>query len=112
MGLQLAVLYAPRAPAVDTGGFPLDKVIHVAVFLLPTVALARAGMPRSWAIGLMAAHAPVSELIQHVLLPDRSGEPLDVLADLTGVALGALLIRPRRAEGVRPVAPEVERRAA
>jgi VanZ family protein len=94
VGLQLAVLYAPRTPAVATGGLPIDKLIHVGVFLLPTVALVRAGVPRGWAIGLMAAHAPVSELLQHVVLPGRSGEPMDVVADLAGVALGAWLVRP------------------
>jgi hypothetical protein len=97
VGLQLVVLYAPRAPAVATGGVPVDTLVHVLVFLLPTVALVRAGVPWSWAVGLMAAHAPVSELVQHALLPNRSGEPLDVVADLAGVALGAWLVRPRGA---------------
>jgi VanZ family protein len=94
VGLQLAVLYAPRTPAVATGCQPIAKLIHVGVFLLPTVALVRAGVPRGWAIGLMAAHGPASELLQHVVLPGRSGEPMDVVADLLGVGLGAWLVRP------------------
>jgi VanZ family protein len=85
----MMVLYAPRAPAVDTGGLPLDKVAHVAAFALPTAALILAGAPRGWVIGLMALHAPLSELLQHLLLADRSGDPGDVLADLAGVVLGA-----------------------
>ena len=85
------VLYAPRAPAVDTGGLPVDKLVHVLVFALPTAALIVAGVPRGWVIGLMAVHAPLSEVLQHRLLAERSGEPRDVVADLVGVALGALV---------------------
>ena len=39
---------------------------------------------------MLAAHAVVSELVQHWLLPHRSGDAADVLADLAGVALGVL----------------------
>jgi VanZ family protein len=91
LGVQLAVLYAPRAPAMDTGGIPVDKLVHVAVFALPTVALIGAGVPRGWVIGLMALHAPLSEVIQGALLTDRSAEGADVVADLAGVALGVLV---------------------
>ncbi len=48
LGLQLAVLYAPRAPAIATGGLPVDKLVHIAVFALPTAALIKAGVPRGW----------------------------------------------------------------
>ena len=93
LGLQLAVLYAPRAPAIATGGLPVDKLVHLAVFALPTAALIKAGVPRGWVIGLMAAHAPLSELVQGSLLADRSAERADVLADLAGVLLGTLVTR-------------------
>ncbi|MGB7982214.1 MAG: hypothetical protein WCF36_15640 [Candidatus Nanopelagicales bacterium] len=93
LGLQLAVLYAPRAPGIATGGLPVDKLVHIAVFALPTAALIKAGVPRRWVIGLMAAHAPLSELIQGSLLADRSAERADVLADLAGVLLGTLATR-------------------
>jgi VanZ family protein len=93
VALQFAVLYAPRAPAVDTGGLPVDKLVHVAAFALPTAALIAAGLPRGWVIGLMAVHAPLSEVIQGALLADRSAEGADVVADLVGVALGALMVR-------------------
>lgn len=97
VGLNLAVLYAPRAPAVATGGLPVDKLVHVVVFALPTVALARAGVPRAWSVGLMALHAPISEAIQHNLLSDRSGELGDIVADLVGVGIGAAILwRPGR----------------
>lgn len=93
LGVQFAVLYAPRAPAFDSGGIPVDKLVHIAVFALPTIALIGAGAPRGWVIGLMAAHAPLSEVVQGALLADRSAEGADVLADLAGVALGAFVSR-------------------
>lgn len=92
LALNLAVLYAPRAPVVQTGGLPVDKLVHAVVFALPTVALARAGLPRGWAVGLMAAHAPLSELLQHRVLAHRSGEVGDIVADLVGVAIGAAVL--------------------
>ncbi len=91
VGLQLAVLYVPRAPTVAAGGLPLDKLVHLLVFALPTFALIRAGVPRGWVIALMALQAPLSEVIQGWLLAERSGDPRDVVADLVGVALGAWL---------------------
>lgn len=99
VALQLAVLYAPRAPSVSGVELPVDKVVHAAVFLLPTVALVRAGVPRRWVLAGMALHAPISELIQHELLGERSGELLDIAANLTGVALGAYLTRPAGPRG-------------
>lgn len=50
-------------------------------------------------VGVFAAHAVVSELIQHWFIPTRSGDPRDALADAIGVALGWLgyrLIMARR----------------
>lgn len=88
--VQLVVLYAPRAPSADTGaGLPLDKLIHVLVFALPTAALIRAGVPRRWVVGAMVAHALASEVLQAALLDERSGDPGDALADLIGVLLGS-----------------------
>ena len=84
---QLAALYWPR---VDLQG-PVtwsDKVVHVLLFLLPTVAGLLAGVRPAYVVGLLALHAPVSELVQHYLLPNRSGDPWDAVADLSGVVLG------------------------
>lgn len=87
---QLVVLYAPRTPS--TGGVPgVDKVVHVAVFALVVWAGLRAGVARSLVLLVSVVHAPVSELLQATLLPNRSGEPLDVVADLLGCALGFAL---------------------
>ena len=41
-----------------------------------------AGLRPAYLVGLLALHAPVSELVQHYLLPNRSGDPWDAVADL------------------------------
>lgn len=88
--LQVVVLYAPSGGTAAP--FPhSDKVAHVVVFLLP-VAL---GVLVTRRVSLVAAvfltHAVLSEVVQGALLPLRSGDPLDTLADAAGVALGVLL---------------------
>ena len=89
--VQLLAVYWPR---VDVQG-PVtwtDKVVHVLLFLLPTVAGLLAGLRPAWLVGLVALHAPVSELVQHFLLPNRSGDVWDAVADLSGVVLGVTLV--------------------
>jgi VanZ family protein len=87
LAAHLAALYWPR---VDLQG-PVtwtDKIVHVLLFLAPTVAGLRAGLRPAYLVGLLALHAPVSELAQHYLLPHRSGDVWDAVADLSGVVLG------------------------
>jgi VanZ family protein len=74
-----------------------DKVVHVLLFLAPTVAGLLAGLRPGWVVGLVALHAPVSELVQHFLLPNRSGDVWDAVADLSGVVLGVTLVMVWRA---------------
>ena len=49
----------------------------------------KAGVPSRWLLVALVSNAVVSELVQHFVLPQRSGDPLDSLADLIGVAVGA-----------------------
>ncbi|MFW5472028.1 VanZ family protein [Knoellia sp. CPCC 206450] len=90
MVVQLAVVYAPSA-----GGAPavphLDKLVHAAVFALPVLFGLLARLPLVPVVAVMALHAPVSEVIQGTLLPQRSGDPWDAVADLVGVALGVVV---------------------
>ncbi len=88
--VQCVVLYAPDAPGVAP--FPgADKVVHVTVFLVPALLGVLAGLRAPWVLGLLAGHAVLSELVQWRLLPHRSGDPLDAVADLVGVGLGWLV---------------------
>jgi VanZ family protein len=87
--LQLISLYSTHAfggPKISG----LDKVVHLLIFAAPALAALMAGVSAPWALGILAVHAPVSELIQHFALPERSGDVLDVVADLVGVALAGL----------------------
>jgi hypothetical protein len=84
--LQLVVLYSPATPGgPEVNG--LDKLIHAAVFGVPALAALLANLPRRWVLGLLAVHAPLSELVQATVLPSRDGDVWDGVADLTGVGL-------------------------
>lgn len=89
LAVQLIVLYAPEV-AGGPGVRGLDKVIHAVIFAAPALAALMVGIRARWALGMLAAHAPISELIQHMVLPRREGDVLDVVADLGGVLLGGL----------------------
>ncbi|GAA4125867.1 hypothetical protein GCM10022415_33260 [Knoellia locipacati] len=90
--LQLVVVYAPSGGGVAP--FPnFDKLVHLTVFALPVLFALLARLPLVPVVTLMALHAPVSEVVQATLLPHRSGDPWDAVADLTGVALGVLVAR-------------------
>jgi VanZ family protein len=88
---HLLALYWPR---VDLQG-PVtwtDKVVHVLLFAVPVVAAFAARLPAlGWVVVAVAVHAPLSEWLQHAVLPNRSGDTWDALADLGGVVLGVTL---------------------
>jgi hypothetical protein len=88
--VHLVVLYAPRAPAAP-GPVWIDKVVHVTIFAAVALAAAWAGLPRRPVALLLLGHAVISELLQWLLLPGRSGDPWDSVADAAGVALAAVL---------------------
>ena len=88
---HLAALYWPRVDIVGPVTWS-DKVMHVLLFLAPTVAGLLAGVRPAYLVGLLALHAPVSELLQHYLLPNRSGDAWDAVADFGGVVLGVTAV--------------------
>ena len=91
--LQALIVYAPQVPGPEPTVPGADKVVHGIVFALPVLLAGAARLPRwRWLAVALAVHAPVSELIQHTVLPHRSGDPLDVLADLVGVGLAVLWV--------------------
>jgi VanZ family protein len=112
---QLYGLYRVTGPPTSSWFPQADKVEHAVGFALPAglvlAALdARARVlggawrsPRRVALvaGVLAAHAVVSELVQHAFYTHRTGDPVDVLADWTGTAVGvaAALVLRRAAAG-------------
>jgi len=97
--VQLVALYVPQSPGPPSPVPHGDKLVHALVFGAP-VLVAGLALRRWWrSVTLVcAAHAPVSEVIQHVALSGRSGEVWDVVADLVGigVALTGVGWAPRR----------------
>ncbi len=91
--VSAVVLFAPN-PDVPGAGVPgLDKVVHAALFAALTFTGLRARLPARWFIPAVLGYALASEAIQGWVLPERSGDPRDLLADAVGVALGAWLHR-------------------
>lgn len=104
--LQLMGLYRVAGPP-QPPWFPYaDKVAHTIGFALPVMLILLAAalhhlLGAQWpglrisalVVGVFAAHAVVSELIQHVWYRYRTGDPLDVIADWIGIAAGVVLAR-------------------
>ena len=89
VALQLYGVYAPSEAGPNVGIPQIDKVAHCFLFAAVAFTGLKVGVPARWLLGALAANAIVSELVQHWLLPQRDGDPLDALADLAGVAIGA-----------------------
>jgi hypothetical protein len=103
VAVNLLTLYWPRS--VSGGDVPyVDKVVHAAIFAAVAFTGRRVGIPVALLVAVLAAHALVSELVQHWLLSARSGDPADVVADLAGVGLG-VLAAVARGTGRRIMAP-------
>ena len=96
--VQLVVLYSPTQRPMGglSSTLGVDKLVHASMFALVMVAGRRARLPRVPLLLLTVVHAPVSEAVQSALLPGRTGDPWDVVADLTGCLLGWWLTRERR----------------
>lgn len=68
----------------------LDKLVHIAVFALVMATGVLAGISTRLLLTLLLLQTAASELGQHLLLPERTGDPWDALADLVGIGLGWL----------------------
>lgn len=89
---NLALLYLP--PPDGGSGLPhVDKVVHLLAFAAVAWSGLRARVPASWLLPVLALHAGVSELVQDLLIPGRSGDVADVAADLVGILAGSALAR-------------------
>ncbi len=92
VAVNLVILFWPR-PA-SPGGLPgLDKVVHLVTFGSLALTGLRAGVAGRWLLPVLVVHAATSEVVQELLLSQRSGDLRDVVADLGGVVAGTLLAR-------------------
>lgn len=103
LALNLVVLLTPDPHAPGSGVPGLDKAVHLTIFGLLTGTGVVAGLSARWFVPAVLAWAGLSEVVQALFLPARSGDWRDLVADATGVALGALAGRAlvRRRSGRR-----------
>ena len=103
--VHLVVLYSPRAPGVGSE-VRLDLLVHVAVFAAVALTACWAGVGARTAGLVLALEALVSEGVQALWLPGRTGDVTDLLADAVGTVVGlwaaAVLARRGPARGSRP----------
>jgi hypothetical protein len=104
VAVQLWGLYVPRPPAAADWFPGADKLQHALAFGLPVALImaadtlrrrSRGRPPRArvlvGCIWVFAAHAVLSEVIQGRFYAARMGDPLDVLADWSGITIAAML---------------------
>jgi hypothetical protein len=90
--VSLVVLFAPSSGGAGSPFPESDKVVHLLLFAgLAATTRWRFG-PSLSGLAAVAVFAVLSELVQAGVLPSRSGDPLDVVADLAGTALGWVLV--------------------
>ncbi len=106
------VMLALLAMPISTGGIGkqlpwADKLVHAVMFGTLALAWWRVYQPRPWApwmaFGIVIALSILSELMQ-TLLPKRSAEWSDLLADAIGalIMLGVLILHGRCRRGKAP----------
>jgi VanZ family protein len=99
-GFLFLVTSWPNPPAVEAGGFPLDKLTHFLLYAVEAALLTRAirwngrsgvAMSRVVAIvGTMAVWGMLDETHQE-WIPGRRMDTGDLVADIAGAAVGAVL---------------------
>lgn len=87
VAVNLWTMYAPSVPGPPSN-LRLDLLGHAATFAALTFTGALAGIAPRVLLPLVALNAVGSELVQHLLLPDRTGDVADLVADAVGIALG------------------------
>ncbi|GCE02056.1 VanZ family protein [Embleya hyalina] len=98
--VNLYLLFNPGSPGDPAPFVPhRDKIVHFLSFAAIAWTGRRVGFGPLPLGALLVGHAVESELVQHFLLPHRSGDPWDVLADVCGIGAGLALAGrlPRRA---------------
>ncbi len=91
---QLLLLYAPAIAGLPhIGG--LSSLAHILSFGAVLYTGVRFGLAARSLVAVLLVHAPISEIVQHWLLPTRTGDWRDAAADVIGIGGGYLLSRQR-----------------
>lgn len=97
------VLSGLGAPAFVVAPTRVEALVNAGLFM-PLVALALLSLPRlSWTAAVTASFAASLgvELVQGLFLPQRSSQPIDVVANTSGALAGALLVLAFRRSSAR-----------
>lgn len=90
VALSLYMLFSPSdgVPTFPDVWFFNDKLIHGTLFAALAFTGRLAGVSLRVLAPALVAYAAGSEVLQALLPIDRDGDPLDFLADSTGIAIG------------------------
>lgn len=89
--ISAVLLFSPGS-RVPTDPPWADEATHLLVFAVLAVTGLRCPVPARTLLGVLAGYAAASELVQVLLPIDRSGTVRDVLVDVVGVGLGAVVL--------------------
>ena len=70
----------------------LDKVVHLGIYGILGILLARTRVSFPLALGLAAIFGVIDEFYQ-TMTPNRSADPMDWVADVVGACMGILLMQ-------------------
>jgi VanZ family protein len=91
LAVHLVALYSPGSAALPEPPY-VDKLVHAALFGVPTWLLGRL-TKRVWLVAaIFAVHAVISEVVQGLWIPRRDGDVLDAAADLVGIAIAVVVL--------------------
>lgn len=96
VALHLWALYWPFPPGPPPTVPHLDKLVHLLLFASVLWAGRACRLPAFPLAVALLLHAPISEVVQHVALPSREGDVLDLVADAVGVLVALLVPSVRR----------------
>ena len=102
--MALLSAYVLFWPSPAGAGLPVpgaDKAVHLVLFLLLAGTAGLRFGAGAAVLAAVLAYAAGSELVQSVLLAERSGDLHDLLADAVGALVGWQLVR-RRGAAVTP----------
>lgn len=80
----------PALNLTDSAG--LDKIVHSSAFATVTAAALLTGWRRDIVVGLSIIHAGLSEIIQAYFIRGRTGQALDIVADVAGILIAWLIV--------------------
>ena len=107
LAAQCWALYTPSSPTTATHTYGWlrgilaflpdqlpegDKIIHATSFAAVTAAFLLARIPWGWVVSAGVIHAVVSEYVQYLWVPGRSGDWKDCVFDVIGIIVASIVI--------------------